>query len=366
MSFRLSLASIRAAITRLFGGRAATPAPSPSARVEPAALQPVPQVRPDVTPKVARAGRPEMPPAEPTEVRPEAPATVIADLQSKVTAAVAEVPSMPEPHVTPAPGSDPVAPAAVIAAPDPDAERLIVRCAQLEGQMIDLSSRLADMEQQVRSYEQHQYTALGDVVGECLRLRQEYLRLKAERSGMAADAEKARKADEDFDAYRRSTEHPAAPLPELDEDEQDELRRLYRAAAMRCHPDRAAESGRAEAHDIFLRVQAAYQARDLEGLRGITAELAGWAPSGQEAGAAEPGATAASAVPAISGVRRRVTQLQHKVADLILAVQTLQLDPAYRKAMQVERWDAHFADARAGFEAECEALRAQIAGLASR
>lgn len=112
---------------------------------------------------------------------------------------------------------------------------------------------------------------------------------------------------------------------------------------------------------MFLRVQAAYQARDLQGLRAITAELAGWA-----AGTAKPGTTDAGAAPASGGVRRRVTELQHKVADLILAVQTLQLDPAYRKALQVEHWDTHFAAARAGFEAECEALRAQIAGLASR
>jgi hypothetical protein len=356
LSFRLSLASIRAAIIRLFGARAATPAPS--ARVEPVALQPVVEVRPEVSP--------ELGPAMPTEVTPEAPATVIADLQSKVTPATTATLSMPEGQLTPASESDPVAPAAVIAAPDPDAERLLVRCVQLEGQMLDLSSRLADMEQQVRSYEQHQYAALGDVVGECLRLRQEYLRLKAARSGAATDAEKARQADEDFEAYRRSTEHTTEPLPELDEDEQDELRRLYRAAAMRCHPDRAAEAERAEAHDVFLRVQAAYQARDLEGLRAITAELAGWARARQAAGAVEPGAVRAGAEPAGSGVRRRVSELQHKVADLILAVQTLQLDPVYRKALQVERWDTHFADARAAFEAECEALRAQIAQVVPR
>ena len=69
-------------------------------------------------------------------------------------------------------------------------------------------------------------------------------------------------------------------------------------------------------------------------------------------------------VPASSAVRRRVAELQIQVADLMLAVQTLQLDPAYRQAVQVERWEANFAEARAGFEAECEALRAQIARLA--
>ncbi|NUQ79175.1 MAG: molecular chaperone DnaJ, partial [Polyangiaceae bacterium] len=95
---------------------------------------------------------------------------------------------MPERRDTAGPGAasgEPVVPAAIVAAPDPDAERLLVRRAQLEGQMLDLSSRLADMEQQVRRYEQHQYRALGEVLGECLRLRQEYLGLKAARSGAA-------------------------------------------------------------------------------------------------------------------------------------------------------------------------------------
>lgn len=358
LSFRHSLAGIRAAIHRLFGDRAATPAPLRSARVAPVVSQPLCEVPP--------AAKPELAPAEQFAVTPDVPNTTDAEARSEVTPTVVAVPSMPERHATPAPELDSVAPAALIAAPDPDAERLLGRCALLEGQMLDLTSRLADMEQQMRRYEQHQYAALGDVVGECLRLRQEYLRLKAERSRTAADAEKARQADEDFDAYRRSTEHTAAPRPELDDDEQDELRRLYRAAAMRCHPDRAEEAERAEAHGVFLRVQAAYQARDLEGLRAITAELAGWARAGQAADSTEPGPLKTGVAPASRGLRRRVTELQHKVADLILAVQSLQLDPAYREALQVERWDAHFADARAGFEAECEALRARIADLAPR
>ena len=72
--------------------------------------------------------------------------------------------------------------------------------------------------------------------------------------------------------------------------------------------------------------------------------------------AAGPGST-----DSVDSTVKRTAQIQ--VADLMLAVQTLQLDPAYRQAVQVERWEANFAEARAGFEAECEALRAQIARL---
>lgn len=336
MGFRLFLASIRAAILRFCAGKTAARARLPGTRVASTAVPPVP------------ADAPEVAPASISEPGP----------------AHAESPSMPERRDPPGAESAPdehVEPAAIVAAPDPDAERLLARCARLQAQMLDFTGRLADMEQQVRSYEQQQFLALGDVVGECLRLRREYLDLKAERSGAAADREQARQAEADFDAYRRSTAHTPAPRPELDDDEQDELRRLYRAAAMRCHPDRAEEAERAEAHDVFLRVQAAYQARDLAGLRAITAELAGWARKRDDVSPVQ-----GSAAPASSAVRRRVAELQTQVADLILAVQTLQLDPAYRRAVQVERWETHFAEARAGFEAECESLREQIAGLASR
>lgn len=324
MGFRLSLARVRAALSRIFGGKAAVPA----------TLPPPPAVAAAEAVVVAAV---------------DGPPVAHVPIEVKASPAVAE------PETTP--GLE-VEPAAIAAAPDPDAERLLARCARLEGQRLELTTRLADMQQQLRRYEQQQYLALGEIVGECLRLRREYLSLKAARSGTAADRERARQADEDFDAYRRSTEHTAAPLPELDEDEQDELRRLYRAAAMRCHPDRAAEAERAQAHEIFLRVQAAYQACDLAGLRGITAELAGLARHAQDTGAALEGAALAG-----SGVRRRVAELQTQVADLILAVQTLQLDANYRQAVQVDCWDSNFAEARAGFEAECEALRRQIASL---
>ncbi|HRO35547.1 molecular chaperone DnaJ [Thauera sp.] len=356
------------AINRLFFR--GTTAPTVAVASPQVALVTVPVVH-EVTPEISREPTPDLPPAvlpeaaahATAEASAEASAEETPEVSAEAPAGVTELVPVPERHDTTRLEDDPVAPAAIAAAPDPDAERLLARCARLQAQMLDFTARLADMEQQVRSYEQHQFLALGDVVGECLclRLRQEYLSLKAARSGSTADREQARQADADFDAYRRGTEHTPTPLPELDDDEQDELRRLYRAAAMRCHPDRAEEAERAEAHDVFLRVQAAYQARDLDGLRSITAELAGWARESDEASPAQAGT-----VPASSAVRRRVAELQIQVADLMLAVQTLQLDPAYRQAVQVERWEANFAEARAGFEAECEALRAQIARLGSR
>lgn len=235
--------------------------------------------------------------------------------------------------------------------PDPELDQLLVRAAKLEDQQLELGTRLADMEQRVREFEHRQYEALGEVLGECLRLRHECLRLQAERSGAAADRAEAQAARDAFEAYRRTTEEVRGDPPPLAEDEREELRRLYRAAAMRCHPDRVAEAERAGAHDRFLRVQHAYRRRDLAALRQILADI--------EAAPAPRAAIASGA-----GLRQRVKALQIQVADLILAIQTLQLSASYRQALRIEDWDAYFARARAEFEAECAALRAQIAALA--
>ncbi len=250
--------------------------------------------------------------------------------------------------------SDDAAAEPVVAAPDPDADKLLARSALLQGQMLDLSARLADMQHRVRAFEHQQYLALGEVLHECLRLRRAYLQLKAERSGVAADLDEARKAGEAFDTYRRTAEEAAQAPPALDADALDELRKLYRTAAMRCHPDRAAEADKASAHGFFVRVQEAYRARDAEALRRIVGEMKAGAGSQREGPAASRNH---------AGIRARVGELQNQVADLILAVQTLQLDRIYRQAVRIEDWDEYFAHARAKFEAECDALRAQIVAL---
>lgn len=262
------------------------------------------------------------------------------------TAAVESRASEPGPH------SRTAGPLAAV--PDPELEPLLRRAAQLEGQQEDLAARLADMEARVHDFERRQYRALGELLGECLRLRREYLRLLATRSNAAADRERAQAADAEFEAYRQTTADTAAPPPELDEEAQHELRRLYRAAVMRCHPDRVGEAERQAANTAFLHVQQAYRTHDLAALRRVLAEL-------------DAQSVPAAPMPAADAVgdrlRHRVSRLQIEVADLILAVQTLQLSDHYREVLQAGDDDTVFRSARESFEAECAQLRAQIAAL---
>ena len=337
---RAIFAPFRAAIAHLFGrmppgdhpiapsGQASAAAAMPHAAA-PAAVPDATRVEPD-----SDAG-----PATPLAAEASAPPAAAAEPRAVETPQGAPNEAVPD-AVDPPPAT----------LPDPDAERLRARAEKLRGQKLDLGARLAEMERHVREFEQRQFMALNEVLGECLRLRHEYAQLQAERSGDAADADAARATEKDFASYRDTADVPPAPVAELDEDEREELRRLYRSAASRCHPDRADAAGQAEAHANFLRVQEAYRANDLPRLREIAATLDGRAST----------AASAHSNTRNTGVGREVEALQTEVADLILAVQSLMLDDVYRLATQLDDWDSYFTLARREFEDECATLRRRM------
>ena len=62
-------------------------------------------------------------------------------------------------------------------------------------------------------------------------------------------------------------------------------------------------------------------------------------------------------------LRKSLSALRSRAADLILAVQTLQLDPDYRRALDEGGWQAYFDEAHAGFEHECALLRQALARM---
>ncbi len=239
---------------------------------------------------------------------------------------------------------------AVAARPDPEAATFQLKASELKGRIADLSARQAEMAQLVHDFRQAQSRALSEILSECLGLRVEYLRLKAANSGLAEDLAAARAAEAEYASYHQVRAEPEPSLRSLGEEEQEELRALYRVAAMRCHPDRVADEDKASAHARFLKLQETYRQGDRAGLHRILRQLA---EDGEEQA---PGGKAE--------YRKIISDLGDEAGDLMLAIQMLQMDETYRQALAVEDWDALFAPARVRFEEECEILREHIRVLA--
>lgn len=112
-------------------------------------------------------------------------------------------------------------------------------------------------------------------MAEYLHLRREYWRLRAGCSRTEADQAAQAEAEADQAEFQRDQEaFERAPRPAtLDADQQQELKRLYREAVMRCHPDRVTEADRAAARAIFVQVQQAYQQGNLDTLNRLHRHL---------------------------------------------------------------------------------------------
>lgn len=260
-------------------------------------------------------------------------------------------PARPEPNSGTSLPGDIASPASCpVAAADPALDAIRARIASLQTQVVDLETRKAEMEQLIDEFAFCQYQALGELVGEQLRLQHELLQRRAARSSRPEDEQAAAAAAEEYQAYQKARNEPDAPQVALADGEREELKALYRSAVMRCHPDRVDEAAKPQAHEMFLRTQDAYRRRDLESLRLISRQLAA-------GDSASPSGGAPTSRELLEGL---LESLLDKGAALLLAIQSLQMQAQYRRAHHREQWEDYFAAARERLEDECEAMRRQL------
>jgi len=61
-----------------------------------------------------------------------------------------------------------------------------------------------------------------------------------------------------------------AEEPILNEEDRTQLKQLFRRAAQSCHPDKAPEHLKDTAHQLFMQLNAAFHANDIEGVQNIS------------------------------------------------------------------------------------------------
>ncbi|MCC8999698.1 MAG: J domain-containing protein, partial [Candidatus Contendobacter sp.] len=180
-------------------------------------------------------------------------------------------------------------------------------------------------------------------------------RLRAERSHAEADQTAQAEAEADQAEFQRDREaFDRAPRPaSLDADQQQELKRLYREAAMRCHPDRVTEADQVAAQTIFVQVQRAYQQNDLDTLNRLHRHLT----EGQ------PFADPAQVWTEQEQLHGRMSRLQLEIERWLAEIRALRASETYQTLAAQPDWAAYFARIRLRLEEECEELRQKIAEM---
>lgn len=235
---------------------------------------------------------------------------------------------------------------------DPIVAELRLELLTLEAQIVALSSEQAELERLIQQFAQRQHQALGAIIGEYLQLRREYWRRQALRSQRLEDQAQAEEAATEQADYQQAHEEweQTPKTATLDREQQQELKRLYREAVMRCHPDRVIEADQSAAQAAFVQVKQAYQQGDLATLSRLHRRLT----------EGRPFADPATVFTAADQLRRQLDQLRLEVERRLTDIQTLRASETYQTLAANVDWDAYFADARQRLEAECAELRRKL------
>lgn len=252
---------------------------------------------------------------------------------------------------------------------DPEMASLQLEIQSLELQIATISNEKADIEKLIHDFS-FQYTQeLGELIQELLFLRKEKARkekdkrveemrkVQAEKEKAFEEAKKAyeeakQKADEaEFaseeaekeyeDFHQQYEENQQVTFQDLTEEQKKELKKKYKRAVLKCHPDRVAPEFQAQAEEIFKELSKAYQENDLQRVSDILEEL--------ENGNLFFPAHSIQEKDKLMGL---VVKLREKLAQLVLEIEGLRENDTYQVIAGLENWEAYFTSIRMDLEEE--------------
>ncbi len=252
---------------------------------------------------------------------------------------------------------------------DPEIASLQLEIQSLELQIATISNEKADIEKLIHDFSFQYNQTLGELIQELLFLRKEKARkekdkrveemrkVQAEKEKAFEEAKKAyeeakQKADEaEFasgeaekeyeDFHQQYEENQQATFHELTEEQKKELKKKYKKAAMKCHPDRVAPEFQAQAEAIFKELSKCYAENDLQRVSEILAEL-------ENGNLFFP----ANAIQEKDKLQSLVAKLRQKLATLLTEIQALQTNETYQGIAKISDWQAYFAEIKADLQAE--------------
>lgn len=154
---------------------------------------------------------------------------------------------------------------------DPIVSALKIEMHFQENELNLLRADRDEMAKKIDNFQVKYHAVLGSLLDRMLYLRKEKLRIQAQTNTKLKEIYEA--AVQDYEDYHDAHTSPIKGiLYNLKEEEQKELKRLYRRASLICHPDCVAAEHQEKAQAMFEELHEAYMHNDLKKVR-LIAEL---------------------------------------------------------------------------------------------
>jgi hypothetical protein len=228
---------------------------------------------------------------------------------------------------------------------DPEIAALKLEIKNLENQLVGFDNERIELEKLLSEFHHRHAIELGEIILDILKLRK--LKFKEDKT-------KYEEAENDEKQYREQVEvEKNKEIFSLTPEQENELKKKYRKAALLCHPDKFANEPieiQKQAQEIINELFAAREKKDIERVNEILANL-------------EKGILSTSKGDKIldkDKLRATVNRLRVKVKILETEIITIKESDTFQTISSIEDWDEYFNLTKEKLQRELEELRLEI------
>jgi chromosome segregation ATPase len=232
---------------------------------------------------------------------------------------------------------------------EPPIDNLRREIQRLEEEIAATSREYSETQKTLEEFSQLHTEALGDLLQKIL--LQSKIKAKIEAQENEDKKAEFEEANKDYEEYTKSHEEAKQQQPTvLTKEEKKELKKLYRRTSLQCHPDRVVEELHQEAEALFVELNEAYKANDLNRLREISEQLKTGSMLSKSEGITE-----------LKKLESTVHSLTQKLKDWETKLDKLKAKPTYQKVFDIDDWEVYFSETKVLLESQLERLEAFIA-----
>lgn len=232
---------------------------------------------------------------------------------------------------------------------EPPIENLKREIQRLEEEIATISQEFNETQKVIHEFSKLHSEELGDLLQKIL--LQSKMKAAAEAKIDASNTEKQEAFEEaknDHEEYSKSYEaSKQQKLKTLSAAEQKELKKLYRQTSLRCHPDRVVEELQDQAEEIFVALNKAYKANDLEQVRAINEQV----KSGTMLSKSET-------ITELKKLESTVSSLKQKLQDWLAKLDQLKALPTFQTISSIDDWTVYFDETKVLLQDQLERLLA--------
>ena len=143
----------------------------------------------------------------------------------------------------------------------------------LENEISVINAEKGEIERQVYQYQVRYNQELGELLQKLFEKRRDKLKVEAEKEPTKEN--KYQEAERDYQEFKGEYERSSQiPKPaEISEEEQIEMKALFRKACKKCHPDKLPEDLKEKAEQFFVELKDAYDSNNLQKVKEISEML---------------------------------------------------------------------------------------------